>query len=56
MKPVNLFDEDGCEENVFKISKDEIVKELSEKIYEQLKSDLRIEIKKGIEKALGQRY
>ena len=56
VKPVNLFDEDGCEENVFKISKDEIVKELSEKIYEQLKSDLRIEIKKGIEKALGQRY
>ncbi len=52
VRPIQLFDENGCAENVISINKDEIVKDISEKVYKQLKDTLRKEIQTGIEKAL----
>ncbi|MCR5253490.1 MAG: helix-turn-helix transcriptional regulator [Treponema sp.] len=48
VKTYQLFDENGCEENIINSNKDEFIKIVSERVYQKLKEDLRIYIEQSI--------
>lgn len=52
IRPIQLFDENGCSNNIINADKEEFIKSVSERIYSRLKDDLKSGIIEGIEKAI----
>ena len=53
IRPIQLFDENSCADNIFQSDKETAVQSVSEYIYNKLKSDIRNFIIEGIEKAIN---
>lgn len=54
IEPMQLFDRNGCTENLVRNKPKEYADELSEKLYNRLKSDLHKAIKNDIQEIFGQ--
>lgn len=52
IKPFQLFDENGCEENVINADKEVFIKNVSDRVYSKLKDDIREVILQGIRSSL----
>lgn len=53
IEPIQLFDKNGCIENILQNNSDSYAKELSEKLYNKLKKDLKECIKADIKDAFS---
>ena len=52
IKPVQLFDDEGCGKNILLNKKGDFINEISKNIYLRLKEDVRISIRDEIEKIM----
>lgn len=52
IKPAQLFDENGCKENIIKTDKEDFIKSLSEKIFCRLEPAIKKDIVEGISEEL----
>lgn len=52
IKPVQLFDENGCEKNIIDSDKNEFINKLSEQIFRKIENSVRKDIIEGIKACL----
>lgn len=51
-KPSQLFDENGCTENLIESDRNDFISELSNKIYEKIKPEIKKDILEGIKSVI----
>ena len=52
IKPIQLFDENGCEKNIISSDKNEFISKLSDQIYKKIESKIKDDIIEGIKAGL----
>lgn len=52
IKPIQLFSENGCTENIINSDKDEFINQLAGKVFNQIKDEIKNDIYEGLRKVL----
>ncbi|MCR5063913.1 MAG: helix-turn-helix transcriptional regulator [Treponema sp.] len=53
IKPAQLFDENGCEQNIIDLDKNQFIKELSDQVFKKIEPKIKKDIIEGIKESLG---
>ncbi len=53
IKPAQLFDENGCEQNIINSDKNQFIKELSDQVFKKIEPKIRKDIIEGIKESLS---